>query len=888
MRSFRVILARLGSLLHRRKKDSLLQREFAFHLAMLRDEYVADGMNPADAETAARRAMGDVAQHVEQCRDMRRVGAADDLSRDLRFAFLRMRKTPATTVVLILCLALGIGANAAVFSLFYTVLLKTLPVERPDQLVVLRNVGGWGNGFVSYRLYDRLRGRGNLFSGLVARSGASPVRLGNAGTTADKANREFVSGNYFSVLGVVAQRGRVFAEEDCVSPGGHPLAVISHDFWRRYFGGAEDAVGRIVVLDEQSYTVIGIAQPGFRGVELERATELWVPLMMGARPAIENAGTHWLWMMARRAEGVTDSHMQEAVNVVYRDVLEEVHGKAPARFREKALSQRLHVEAGSVGLSLLRERFGEPLRLIMGAVLLMLLVACANVASLMLARGASRQREMSLRASLGAGRSRLFRQSMAESALLGVLGALAGLGIAELSVRAIPLLLPDLRAADALTVRVDGPVLAFLMASAIGCVFLFGLLPAAQASRVAPAWGIKAGTGPSEPDAGRFRIRNFLVVAQIALSFALVVMAALFAGSLGNLLRAEPGLHSEQLLTFWLAGPRSYSEAELARLWKFAERRIIALPGVIDVAEASPGPYQMGTQNTTVTGTGLRSSTKGEKDDGLSQLQNCSPQYLRVIGAKLIAGRFFDEIDGEKVAVVNERFVTEFFEGRSPLEETVTISGGEHRIVGVVADIRHYGLREAVQPFLYVPITADLMMSPAHILAVDGDATSLIPAITRAVHDVDAGLAVEDVRTLASSVDRTVAPERMLSVLCSVFGALALLLASVGLYGLMSHWVAQRRREIGVRMALGAQAADVVGVVARRGMLLVVGGLLAGFPLAILASRIGESLLFGVKISESPIWALCVGALMIATSLAVLAPVRYALAFRPIEILRAD
>lgn len=887
MRLLRVLVRRFRSLFARRDEDRALSRELAFHLEELEQEFQAEGLSPEEARLAARRAMGNITQQAEQCRDTRRVTLISDFFRDLRFAALQARKAPAFTTVLVLSLALGIGANASVFSLFHALMLKMLPVERPEDLVVLKNTGGWGSGFVSYRLYTMLRDRDDLHSGLAARSTPGSVRLGVQGSM-ERASQEYVSGEYFHVLGIHTQRGRLIDDADNQTLGASPVAVISHDFWQKRFGASEDIVGRSIVLDEKPYTVVGVAQPGFRGVELERATDVWVPIMMGHKPAIENGGIHWLWLIARRNPNLTDPQLESGANAIYRGLLEELHGKATAGFRERATAQRLQFEDGSVGLSVLRERYGEPIRLLMGAVILMLLVACINVAGLLLARGATRLPEMALRISLGAGRWRLFRQSFAESAFVGGLGLLAGWLIAKAANTLAPVLLPDLARPDAPAISVNAEVWLFLALASLCCVALFGLLPAFQAARSTPTSGLRASKVGAASLPGKFPVRSTLVALQVALSFALVVVAVLFARSLENLRLLEPGLHNRQVLSFWVPTPGRYSDQEAANLREELRRRLTQAPGVSAVALASPGPYQMGTQNTSVRTETITDTTDTSAAANWSEFVSCTPEYLPIIGAKLLRGRYFEERDASKVAVVNERFLKQFFDGQDPIGKTIEISVGERRIVGVVGNIRHYGLREQERPFVYVPITADLIHHPAFLVAARSDADALSPVIRETIHQLNPALEPQGMVTLRSMIDKTMEPEWLLSILCTLFGGVTLLLAAVGIYGLMSHWVVQRRQELGVRLALGATKRDVAMVLIRRGASLTVAGLLTGLPVAYLATRVAESMLFRVQATALDIWSVCFLTSLAAAGLALLTPLRAALRLQPADVLRVE
>jgi len=871
----RTLWRRFAALFRASRLDRELNEELEIHLAMQAEEFARQGMDPAAARAAALREFGGVAQTQEACRERRGLSWLDSASKDVRYALRGLRRNPGFTVAAVLSLALGIGANTATFSLFHTLMLRMLPVVRPEELITLYRTGGWGKGYGSYPLYLELAKRSDLFQGVVARSSVQKVRFTPPGGRAQFVQREFVSGNYFSVLGVAPAVGRLFTEDDNRVPGRDPLAVLSYDFWRNRFGSDPGVIGRTLLVDEQPLTVIGVGARGFRGVDVEHHPEVWVPAMMN-RYDVMNVGMHWVWMMARRRSEATRPQVQAAVDALLRHYLEARYGTNPnAAWRRIALNQHIEVREGGIGISLIREEFGKPLALLMGAVGLVLLAACANVANLLLARGAARQREISLRFSLGATRARLVRQALTESLLLTAAGCALGILVAFWGQQAILRFLPA-DSGDPFDAVPNAAVLAFTLAISALSALLFGLAPALRSTAINPASGFNAGTGRA---AGGPGLRKVLVVAQVAFSVVLAALAALFGHSLFALRSVDLGFRNENVFSFSFDFPRTW-KGEMRAVRDQLVGRLEAMPGVTSVSYGFPGPFRGGSADHTIRVPGSE-RTAGEPAD--VAMQYLGPRYFETIGSPVLRGREFDRNDtaaSRHVAVVNEAFVGSFLDGDPhPLGRVLSFDdskpegGAPTYIVGVAGNILHRGFREKIEPTVYVPLAQmQSQFPPAILLRTQLPQSALLSSIYRELHALGPAAAIWEPQTLRQHIDDSIFRERLLATLGGFFGGLALLLAAIGLYGVVAYGTARRAGEIGVRIALGAQRGQVLWMVLRGALGLVSLGLAGGLPAALLAARMAGSLLFDVR-PEDP--------LTFATTAAALAAIGLAAAWLP-------
>jgi predicted permease len=832
-----------------------------------------------------------------------------DLFSDLRYGARALRRTPGFTALVVLSLALGIGANASIFSLGNALFLRTLPVRDPGSLVFLSDpsISGAmdgvprGNlGLFQQRLYERVRehNRGRSFEDLAAQDSSSSrdfVRLGAVAeeTSDDRATRRSVSANYFDVLGVPAFRGRIFLPEDARGPEDPTVVVLSHGYWQRRFGGDPALVGARLHVGRKVFTVVGIAAPGFTGLEVGGATDLWIPVNSRPQPPTEfRREDRWLWVVGRLKPGVSPLTAQAAANVT----LQQYLGEDATFASDQAARQAIHiqVQAAATGASALREGFRDPLLALMAGVGLLLLIVCLNVSHLLLARAIHREREIQIRTALGASRWRLVRQLLAEGMLLALLGGAAGALVTGWLSDALLALASGSNTPLALDAGVDRRVLAFIAVLVIGIAVVMGLTPAWQAGRASLQPSLRA-VAPAVTSSGPRRLLSrILLSSQVAFSLVLLVGAALLAGSLGRLRAADKGFDEESLLLVNttaaladLAGERATAVNEEIL------RQVRALPEVRSASLSALAPLGGGRTTEAILTAGSTSGT-------LVRLLTVTPGYFDTMGMKLAGGRVFTAGDGAgapKVAVVNEALARTVFRDRRAVGETFrfdpAISPSQPpdtlQVVGVVRDAKNAGIREPAEPMAYLVAAQRTPGLLNHLqVRTASDPAAAIERVRQAARAAHPDLRVIAVRTMRTMVERLLVQERLLATLSTAFGLAALFLMSLGLYGVVSQWAGQRTREIGVRMALGATGAGVRWMVLRQALLLVLAGVAIGAPAALAASRMLRGLLFGVSpLHPVP---LVLASLMLFTvaTLAAYLPARRASRVDPMTALRSE
>jgi predicted permease len=888
----RALWQRILAFVRGRRMEEDLSAEIESHLAMQEAEFRAQGMDSVAARAAARREFGGVAQAMEDYRERRGLPWLETLARDTRYAVRGLRHNPGFTAAAVLSLALGIGANTAIFSLFHALMLRLLPVERPQELVSLYRTGGWGKATSSYPLYREIAKRADLFTGVIARTGVDKVRFSpRSGAREEYAQREFVSGNYFAVLGVAPALGRVFTDEDDRTPGAHPLAVLSYDLWRSRYDSEPAIVGEKILVAEQPMTVIGVAARGFHGVEVERRAEIWVPIKMSGSE-FENPRSWWLTIMARRRPEISVHQAQAAIDILMAHHLEAIYpAKYNAAFRKRALGQRLEVREGNVGFSGLREMFAKPLTVLMIGVGLVLLAACVNVANLLLARGAVRRKETALRLSLGASRGRLLSQALTESILLVLGGGALGWLLSIWGRRVIVQFLP-LEAGDPFGGGPDNAVGLFGLGISTVSVLLFGLLPAVRSTSIDPLAGLRT-ANPGR--AGRLTLRRALVVAQVAFSVMLVALATLFGHNLYDLRSVDLGFAGRNTIAFGLDFPRRW-QGDAQSVRRQFVTRMESLPGVSSVSYGFPGPFMMGWSDASIRVPGSERTEAVPVD---VETHYVGARYFETIDSPPIQGREFDRTDtvrSTKVAVVNEAFLREFLSSEPhPLSRWLSFDdskqqGGERvQIVGIVRDIRHSGIAKESRPTVYIPAVQKESGWPPTILV----RTTLPPSVLlRRIYGELSGfgsaIAVTDIETLQQHIDDSIFEQRMLAALGGFFGTLALILAVVGLYGVVAYGTARRSGEIGIRIALGARRGQVTWMILRDSLALVAIGLVVGLPAALAAARTVESVLFGIKPGDPVTFVSTAVILAGAGVAAAFLPARRAARLEPSQVLRHE
>jgi predicted permease len=808
-------------------------------------------------------------------------------------------------------LALGIGANTAIFSLTDQILLRRLPVERPEELVVLRSPGPkggyvWSDGdsaaSFSHPTYKDLRDRGaNVFSGLLARF-AIPLSVAGVGQT-ERADGELVSGNYFEVLGVRPALGRVFNQEDDRAPGAHPVVVLSHAYWTRRFGADSAILNKTLMVNGNPMTVIGVSREGFRGVQVGQTPDVFIPMMMKAQMipnsrGLDDRSDYWLAIIGRLKPGMSRAQTEEAVRPSYRSILEEelsVKGVRNAEWRQRFLDKRIFLDDGSNGRQILQRDARQPFLILMAMAGLALLIACANVANLLLARGATRQREIAVRMALGAGRWRLMRQFLLESLLLSLIGGTVGLMVAAWTMQGLVALIPPSAGALGLSAELDPRLLGFTLALSTLTGLLFGVAPAARATRLNLEATLREQGSSVSVGLSSVRFRKALVVSQIILTTVLLVGAGLFARSLNNLNRLDPGLRADHLIAFSVAPElNGYSPQRTIALFDDLRQGIAALPGVRSVSAAELAILTDSTAGSNVTIEGYRAQ---ENEDMTVNNNRIGPEYLATMGIPLLSGREFTAADaagGQKVAIINETMARRFFANRNPIGSRFAFGAGDAirpdiEIVGVMKDSKHATMREEKQPFAYLPYAQEEDLGRITFYArTDQDVDAIAPSLRREVARRDNNLPIFGLKTLQQQVDESLFTDRFVTFLSVCFGLLAAALAAIGLYGVMAYTVTRRIREIGIRIALGATQGRVAWLILREVALLALIGLLAGVPLAFALGRATESLLFNVKAGDPLVFAVASLLLGCVALLGGYLPARRAAKVDPMVALRRE
>ncbi len=789
---------------------------------------------------------------------------------DLRLAFRTLSKTPFVTVIAIVSLALGIGANTAIFSLFNRVLLSPLPVPGPDGLVNLaapgpkpgRNNCGQAGGcdvVFSYPMFRDLERVQTGFTGMAAHL-TFGVNLSARGQTTST-DGVLVSGSYFPTLGVQPALGRLFSQADDTTPGAHPLVVLSHAFWVSQFGASPDALGEVIRVNGHSMTVIGVAAQGFEGTTLGVVPRVYVPISMRALmtpgwTGFDNRRNYWTYLFARLKPGVTFDQAHAALETQYRAIITDVEAplqtgmseQTMARFKAKALG----LSPGARGQSNVRTEARAPLLLLLGVTGLVLVIACANIANLLLARAAGRVSEMGVRLSIGASRAHVLRQLLVESCALALLGGAAGLVVARWTLAVVASMLPP-EAAATVPAGLDPSILLFTLGLALATGVVFGLYPALHSTRPDILTVLKGQAGQPSGARNASRFRTTLATSQIALSMALLVAAGLFTKSLYNVSRVDLGLTTDQLVTFGLSPElNGYTPAQSLALFERVEDALGALPGVTSVS-ASLIPLLSGSNYGS--GVAVQGFEAGPDTNTSASYSEIGPDFFKTLGIPLVAGREFTRADASgspKVAIVNQAFARKFNLGDHAVGAHMSadrdVKSLDVEIVGLVQDAKYSEVKDTVPPQFFMPYRQDKEIGASSFYAkTSGDATALLASVQAAVKALDPNLPIENPKTMTQQVRENVFLDRMISTLSAWFAVLATVLAAVGLYGVLACTVTQRTREFGLRMALGADAAMVRGLVlAHVGRMTVVGGLI-GLVAAVGLGQLARSMLFELE-----------------------------------------
>jgi len=832
------------------------------------------------------------------------------LPQDLKYAVRSLRKSPGFAAAAVATLALGIGANAAIFALVDKALLRLLPVRAPRELVLLRAVGpkqghtwsdGDDNASFSYPVYRELRDQNRVFSGLLAMF-PLPASIASRGET-ERASGELVSGNYFELLGVPPAVGRVLGPQDDVAPGGHPLAVLSHAYWTRRYGGDPSVLNSSIVVNGRTLTVVGVARPGFTGVQPGRNADVFIPIAMKAAmtpfwDGMEDPKDFWVQLIGRLRPGVSRETAEAGLAATYRAILETVmlpriENWDDAR-RAEFLKGKVVLSPGGFGRAQLRTGVGKPLLSLMGMVALVLLIACSNLAGLLAARGAARQREYGVRLAVGASRGQLLRQSLVECLLFSVLGGAAGMAVASWTLHALLSAFPADADMRQIAAQIDPRVLAFSAALALASGFLFGIGPAYRAARLDPARTLR-GSGRGDAAASRelVRFRSVLVTAQVSLTLVLLVGAGLFARSLRNLGNVELGLKPDGVVGFGISpAANGYAADRTASLARRLTESLKAIPGVSSVSAAELPTLANSDSSTNAK---LPSDPAGPRTSRRTFRNQVGPAYFSTLGIPLVAGREFrweDDLRAPRVAILNETAAREYFPGRTAIGNRIGLGRSEAldiEIVGVVKDSKSSDVSEKARAYVYTPyLQYDRLSDLTFYVRSAAGADRLGAPIREAVKRLDAQLPVYDLKTLPQQISESLLTQRLIVIFSAAFAGLAALLAAIGIYGVLAFSVTQRRQEIGVRMALGADPSSVRRLVLGEVLRFLAIGAAIGLPVAWALGRIVESLLFGVKATDAAVFA-GGAALMCAVALvAGYLPARRASRVDPLDALRSE
>ncbi len=887
----------------RNKRKQELDEEIQSHLQMAARDREARGEPAAQAAASARRELGNAGLVRDVTHDQWRWGWLEALWQDVRFGVRLLRKTPVITAVALLSLALGIGANTAIFSLLDSVMLRMLPVQNPRELVRVEmrtpKQGSDLNGSFTNPIWEQLRDRQNVFAGVMAWS-ARDFNLANGGE-AQNVEGLYANGEYFNVLGVRPLLGRLFAaSDDTRSCSG--VAVLGYGFWQQHYGGAESAIGSQIQLDGHSFPIIGVTPPNFFGTDVGSRFEVAIPICAEAIIAGKNSGLDeradwWLRVVGRVKPGQSPEQTAAGLAVLAPQIFAAtVPPNWKPEMQQSFLKRTFVATPSGTGLSWLRRQYERPLEMLMVIVALVLLIACANIASLFLARAAARQKEIAVRLSLGASRTRLIRQVLTESIFLSASGALLGILFAKWGGALLVRFVSTRQTQVFLDLSMDKRVLGFTIGIAVLTGLLFGILPAFRATRVSLTSAIKGVEGQGDSRRSRFHSGRWIVALQVALSLILLVGTGLFVRSFRNLVTLDPGFDRQNVLLVTTnihnanVAPTAY-----VAFYDQVLTRLKAVPGVTSASQDWMAPMSGMEWNEDITVEGQKPKPGQEPVVWFNWI---TPDYFATLRTPLLAGRGFDGRDtagSPAVVIVNETMARKYFPNQNPIGQYFSIqdshlaSAQPLQIVGLVRDSKYESLREDYFPFGYVPLAQMSQVPETSVfeLRTGVSAASLIPAVRDAIGSLNKGASLKFV-TLAQAVDDTLAQERLLATLSGFFGGLALLLTAIGLYGVMAYVVTQRTREIGIRMALGAQPRSIMQLVMRDVPVLLAVGVGAGAIASIWVARLVQQLLFGLQANDVETLAFAAGSLVAIALLASYLPARRAMRVNPIKALRYE
>jgi predicted permease len=834
-----------------------------------------------------------------------------NLWKDITFGLRMLAKSPGFTAIAAITLALGIGANTAIFSLMNQILLQRLPVKNPNELVILRSPGpqtghvstdGDPAESFSYPMYKGLRDTNSVFSGIVARYGFS-ASVASHGQT-DRASGEVVSGNYFEVLGVQPAIGRLFAQDDDRVPGAEPFVVLSYPYWARHFGSDPGILNKVLLINNVEMTVVGVSQAGFSGVQVGKTPDLYVPMMMTPLmteygETIDQWNDYWMTLLARRKPGVSEKQSAAGINAAYKPLLEEQLPQIKSAWNEKKrqqfLDKKILLSSGAHGRTVVQRDSGGPIVALFVMVGLVLLIACTNVANLLLARGAGRQREFAIRTAMGASRGRMIRQLFIESLLCAFCGGAMGILLGTWLMRILTPIVVENAGIHGLTEKLDPNVLGFAIAATLLSGIFFGLIPAWRVTRMGVSDVIKDQGSTSSASVSHVGFRKVLVAGQVAFTLLLLAGAGLFVRSLWNLRNQDLGLRTDNVITFSIQPAlNGYDTPRSIALFDQLRARLAAIPGVRSVGSGDVPTLTGDDEGSNITAEGGMQAQLPEELQDVDHI-SISPSYFSTLGVPLLAGRELTEADGTtapKVAVVSEAMAKRFFPGRNAVGLHFAFGGGNKTvpdilIVGVVKDVKQEHVSSPPQPYAYIPYPQrPKLREMTFYLRSERDPLLLASSLQGVLRQMDANLPMFDLKTMQRVVEDDLFSARMIAVLSAAFAGLAALLAALGIYGVLAYVVVQRTREIGIRMALGAMAGQVRLLIMKEVGSMVLLGVGVGLPLAYGLARFSESLLYGVHAGDPAVYALGLALIGLIALAACFIPARRATHVDPLVALR--
>jgi predicted permease len=850
-------------------REDDVSRELREHIQLEIEEQIEDGRTPEEARTAALRAMGNVTLVKEQIRELSPWAWWDQLRQDVRHGLRSFRRSPAFAITTVLTIALGVGANGAIFSVIDAILLRTLPVADPGRLVVLHDTRLEN---FTYPDYLTLRDNNRTLDALIAASNVQRVLL-DAGGDGELGSAKIVSSNYFSALGVRPGTGRLFAPGD----DAQAVAVLSHGYWERRFNASPDAIGRALRINGASFTVVGIGPEGFHGETPGEAPDVWTTVMLQPPAALTERGFSWLYPMARLKPGVTAAQAQADLSALLAD---------PSSLADRA-NPRVEVSPGASGSPRWRQRVASPLVILMTVVGLVLLIACTNLASLLLTRGTAQQPEIAMRLAIGASRGRIVRQLMTETLILAMAGGALSLVFALWGGQFLVRMVSGINPGPSLflDLGIDTRLLLFTVGVSMLAGVLFGLAPSIRAVRSAGRSGIGAG----HRVVGRERawgLRGMLTMIQVALSLVLVAGSVMFIRTLRNLESQDLGFRSDGLLRVELMGERGYRPPPTFTPRLLA--RTAAIPGVQSATVAFFGTL---SNQGSVNGLRFEGHTPRDAQEQRARMDAVGPDYFRTTGIRLAAGRDFASTDGPdapKVGVINQTAARFYFgSDAAAVGRRFTFNNNDYEIIGVAENAKYAELREAPLRMVYfAALQRGGGTGVLEIRSAGGDAGALAASVRATVREADPRISVADTRTLADHIDRKLGRERMVADISGVFSLLTLLLVSIGVYGTVAYTASRRTKELGLRLALGARRRGVVWLVVRQVAVVVLIGVALGIAGALGVARLVQSLLFGLEPNDLVTFASAVGLLIGVALLAGFLPAFRASRLDPAAVLR--